>query len=189
MSDDGNVTQMPIQVTPYASPMHNFQGAIVLLTNPNDDLYKLELALRGMTSDKNGNPVQTGEPLMNQEGIQCVLGQVQSIVSQNTNMSNLKDGDIAKLMVEQLGDAVIQDLMINSRKYGIKNHTARTRIITMISNSAFITMSRALDEGERRFWKGSQQEITMRTEGGGSKGNSKGMLSGVGSMLSGAFGK
>ena len=183
---NNNPTQMPIQITPYSSPMHNFQGAIVLLTNPNDDLYKLELALRGMTTDKNGNPTQTGEPLMNAEGIQSVLGQVQSLVSQATSMSNLKDPEISKLMVEQLGDAVIQDLMINSKKYGIKNHTARTRILTIVSNTAYITMKRALDEGERRFWKGSQQEVTMRTEGG-RQSNSKGMLSGVGGLLSNTF--
>ena len=155
----------PIQMTPYQSPMNNFQGAIVMLTNPENDLYRMELALRGMTLDKDGNPKQTGQPLMNSEGINSVVGIVQSIVTQSTNMSNLEDPEIAKLMVFQLGDAVIQDLMINSKKYGINNKTARDRILTIVSDTAYITMKRALKEGERRFWKGSQQEITTRVEG------------------------
>lgn len=168
--------------TGYLNPMQNYQGTILQLTNPESELYRLELSLRNMRLNGNGDIVQTGEPLLNDMGINSVLGQVQALMNQVTIMSNFEKNDIEKLM-DYLADTLARDLMMNRVKYAVKNGYDRDKIYFQSLTSAFITLKRALDEGEKRFWRGSQQEITTRIEG--SKGsNNKSFFN---KMLSGSF--
>lgn len=153
-----------IKTSPYASPMHQFSGSLLLLTNPDNELYKLELTLRNCVLDKEGNPRQAGIPLLNDEGVTSVIGQTQAVVSQVTVMSNLEQSEVV-MLVDFLGDTLARDLMVNRVRYAIENAAARDKIYFLVLSSSFITMKRAADEGERRFWKGSQQEITTRVEG------------------------
>ena len=164
-----------INTSPYESPMHNFPNSINTLTNPENEVYKLELTLRSMKLDVKGNPVFCGDPLLNEAGIVSIIGQVQALVNQVTIMSNFNDDDIPK-MIDFIGDTIAKDLMMNRVKYGITNVTARDRIFFASLSTVFVTMKRALDEGEKRFWKGSQQEILMRSEGA-SSGKKSGLLS------------
>lgn len=166
--------------SPYASPMHNFSGSILLLTNPENELYKLELSLRNMVVDKEGNPKQAGLPLLNDEGVASVIGQVQGIVSQVTVMSNLEQREIDALR-DFLGDTIARDLMVSRIRYGVTWPNDRDRIYFLAISEAVICMKRAAEEGERRFWKGSQQEITTTIQGGGSMGKRKGGF--LGQML------
>lgn len=148
----------PIQSSPYASPLHNYAGSILLLTNPENELHKLELTFRNVIADEKGNIREVGHPLMNDEGVRSVLGQVQAIVSQVTVMSNLNERTRNALR-NLLADTLAKDLMLNRLKYDIRNTSARDRIYMESISMAVITMNRAADEGERKFWKGSQQEI------------------------------
>lgn len=150
--------QQVIKTSPYASPMHNFAGSIILLTNPDSELHKLELTFRNIILDKKGNQIKVGEPLMNDEGVRSIIGQTQSIVSQVTVMSNLDDRTRDALR-DFLADTIAKDLMLNRARYKIRNKSARDRIFMESISMAIITMNRAADEGERKFWKGSQQEI------------------------------
>jgi hypothetical protein len=59
--------------------------------------------------------------------------------------------------------------MVNSNNYGIENVSARDKIVFMSSSFAFVCMKRAFEEGEKHFWKGSQQEITMTNQNGQQK--------------------
>lgn len=165
--------QPQVRTTPYSSPMHNFAGSILLLTNPDNELYKLELSLRNMVLDREGNQKSAGKALLNEEGIMSVLGQTQAIVNQVTVMSNLEPQEIPRL-VDFLADTLARDLMVNRHYYAIENAAARDKIYFMALTSAFICMKRANEEGERRFWKGSQQEITTRVDG--LAGKQKGVL-------------
>jgi hypothetical protein len=162
-----------VRTIPYSSPMHNFAGSILLLTNPDNELYKLELSLRNMVVDREGNAKSAGRQLMNDDGIMSVLGQVQAIVNQVTVMSNLEPQEIPRL-VDFLADTLARDLMVNRQSYAIENAAARDKIYFIALTSAFICMKRANEEGERRFWKGSQQEITTRVDG--LAGQKKGVL-------------
>lgn len=154
--------QPQIRSTPYQSPMYNYGGSIILLTNPSDELHKMELAFRSILDDKAGTTV--GEPLMNELGIKSVISLTQSIVSQVTVMSNLNIDEIAALR-DYLADTLIKDLMINRKRYALKSENDRSRIVFITISTAFICMKRAFEEGDKRFWKGSQQEITTRVEG------------------------
>jgi hypothetical protein len=77
-----------------------------------------------------------------------------------------------------LADTLAKDLMVNRIKYEIKTASARDKIFFTVLSSSFICMKRAYKEGEKRFWKGSQQEITTRHEG---PQNNKGVMSKLGS--------
>lgn len=161
--------RQPVSSSPYASPMHNFAGSIILLTNPESELHKLELTFRNIVLDRKGKPTAVGTPLMNDEGVRSVIGQVQAIVSQVTVMSNL-DVKTRDSLRDFLADTIAKDLMLNRKKYGIVNSSARDRIFMEAVSMAVITMNRAADEGERKFWKGSQQEIITHGIAPGAKG-------------------
>lgn len=163
-----------IRSTPYASPMHNFGGSILLLTNPENKLHKMELTLRSMKLDEKGNPISIGDPLLNDLGISSIIGIVQTIVDQDTVMSNLNKDEIP-MLIDFLGDTLAKDLMVNRKKYAINSSSSRDKIFFTVLTSSFICMKRAFEEGEKRFWKGSQQDITTRVEGMGSQ--KRGMFS------------
>lgn len=158
--------QVPPQVrsTPYQSPLYNFGSSIILLTNPENELYKMELTLRSMVVDKEGNPDPVGKPLMNDIGISSIIGITQAIVNQVTIMSNLSKNEVP-MLIDFLGDTLAKDLMMNRVKYDIKTASARDKIFFTVLSSAFICMKRAYEEGDKRFWKGATQEITTRVEG------------------------
>ena len=162
--DYSGVPPPQVSSTPYSSPIHQFSGSIVLLTNPDNELYKLELSLRNMVVDREGNARQAGRPLMNDAGIMSVLGQVQTIVNQVTIMSNLEPQEVPRI-IDFLGDTLARDLMINRVGYAVDNEAVRDKVYFMALVSAFVCLKRASEEGERRFWKGSQQEITTRVDG------------------------
>lgn len=155
-----DVEHQPSQVktTPYYSPMHNYGSGIVLLTNPSDLIQDLELTYRNAYFNKENEMVSLGEPLMNDEGVKSVVGQVQAIVNKITVLGNLNNENIRGLM-EFLADTLAKDLMVNRITYEIESPSARDRIYFVALSTTFITMKRAYEEGDRRFWKGSVQEI------------------------------
>jgi hypothetical protein len=152
-----------VRTSPYQSPIHAYAGSILLLTNPENELFKLELTLRGMAEVK-GQTLVVGSPLLNDEGVRSVLGQAQALVNRVTVMSNLEDREISALM-DFLADTIAKDLMLNRFHYDIRNSSARDRIFYEVLSTTFVCLRRAHGEGERKFWKGSQQEITTNVGG------------------------
>ena len=153
----------------YPNPINTYQGAITELTNPAKDLIELELSLKGKYIDENGNEQIMGDPLCNEKGVASVLRMCKATVSQVSFMSNYEEEDVPKLVI-YLAKTLIRDLMFNKIKYDIKSDVARHQITYIACVSSFAACKRALENGERRFWKGSQQETTIRTEAGMNKG-------------------
>jgi hypothetical protein len=180
--DQYNLQQaMRASQQPYSSPLSSMQGNMVVLTNPEDEIYKFELALRGKMLNREGLEVVVSKPLLNNQGVASVIGQVQAAVNRVAVMSNFDGSDIPRV-IELLADGLVQDLMMNRINYEITDGSARNKIFNMSLLLVFITCKRALDEGDRRFWKGTQQEITTRIEGmpgGKKKGGLLGVLSGA----------
>lgn len=161
-----------VRSSPYQSPMYNFAGSIITLTNPDTELHNLEMTLRNIVKDsksKSGYKL-IGEPLLNEEGITSVLGMTQAAVNRITVMSNLDKFEVQNIILF-LTDTIGKDLMVNRVKYSIKNSSARDRIVYAVLTTAYICMKRATDEGERKFWKGSQQDIHMHNSQGQNKGS------------------
>jgi hypothetical protein len=159
-----------VRPQPFANPQQNYGSSIVTLTNPENDLYKTELSLRNMMLDKEGNPKPVGEPLMNEIGISSVMGQVQALISQTTIMSNFDKRDEIIILTDFLADTLAKDLMINRETYGIKTYAARSKIYFICISSSYICMKRAFMEGEKRFWKGTEQNIRQIIEQPGQGG-------------------
>ena len=135
----------------------------------------MELTFRSMIIDKEGKATKVGDPLMNELGINSVIGQVQSIVNRVTIMSNLNKNEVP-MLIDFLGDTLAKDLMMNRIRYQIKESSSRDKIFFTALSNAFICMKRAFDEGisDKKFWKGSQQDVTHtlksdKKEGGMSK--------------------
>jgi hypothetical protein len=167
--------QQPMLQSPYQSPINQFQGAITTLTDPKSALFELELFLRGQSINADGEIVQVTAPLVNNEGVATLLGQVNSGANQVTIMSNLEEEDIYRRVVLPFRDTINRDLMVNRVRYDIKPPANNTRsvITNTATNYVFITSRRGFEQGERKFWRGSQQEITTRIEGAGKMGGSK----------------
>ena len=146
------------------TPRDEYGGSIITLTNPEKVIENAKLTYRSQIEDSDGVVHQNGEPLMNEEGINSVIGQIQTLVNQVTVMSNLNKMEIP-MLVEFLGDTLAKDLMMNRIRYDIKSSSSRDKIYFTALTSAFVCMKRAYEEGEKRFWKGSQHEMTTRHEG------------------------
>ncbi len=175
MTQDEPNDEAPITTSAYQSPMHLYGSAIITLTDPSTELHKMELTFRSARPDADGNPIQIpgSKPLMNDHGIMSVIGIAQSIVSQVTVMSNLNKHEVP-IMMDFLGDTLAKDLMVNRLEYGITSVSARDKIYFTALATAFVTLKRAFEEGDKRFWKGSVQEIHTKAE---SSQKSRGLLS------------
>ena len=174
MSEEQEQNQQE-RLLPYTSPMSAYGGSILVLTNPENELHKMELTLRNVYEDEAGKIHVAGEPLMNNRGITSVMGIVQTIVNQTTIMSDLKEKEVP-MIIDFLADTLIRDLMQNRVNYEIKSTSARDKIFFTTLISSFICLKRAYEGSDKRFWKGSQMEITNRIENNQQKG---GMLQNI----------
>jgi len=164
--------QPQIRSSPYQSPMNNYGSAILFMTNPEQELYKLELSLRSQILDKDGNPHKIGEPLLNDRGISAVLGQIQPIVNRVTIMSSLDTKREIPNLMDFLGDTLAKDLMLNAPNYELKPND-RDKVYFMVLASSFICMKRAATDSslsDKKFWRGSVQEINTTVGNQQSKG-------------------
>lgn len=152
------------------SPMAMYGSAIITLTDPSTELYKMELTFRGM-QDVDGTPVKIGQPLMNEEGINSIIGTIQTLVNKIVIMTSLSRRDIMQLM-DFLSDTLARDLMSNRETYGIKSFAARDKIFFTALATAFTTMMRAREDGlsDKKFWGRSFSEVQTKVESVGKGG-------------------
>lgn len=182
LQDQFLLSQAARMAQPYTAPISHMQGNMIQMTNPEDEIVQMELTLKGIYVDANGQKKELYDPLLNERGVGSVIGHVRSAVNRVSIMSNYTDQDVERIMVDLFGDALIKDLMMNREEYQIKDPSARDRILAMGNLIVFSAIKRALEEGDRRFWKGTQQEITTRIEGmpnGKKKGGMFGFLGGA----------
>lgn len=158
-----------VRSSPYQSPMYNYGSAIVHLTNPEEEIGKLELAYRNQVLDKDGNPLKAGTPLMNDEGISSVTGQVRAIVNRITIFSALNPNNEIKALLGYLADNLALDLMIHHKRYAL-DRTNRSKVYFAAITTAYICMKRASsdagDLSDKKFWRGSVQEVNTKVDTG-----------------------
>jgi hypothetical protein len=156
-SDDGKTLS---HIADFKSPFYQYGSSIQHMTNPKGLLEDLELYLKGLRKDKRGQLVKVTEPLLNEFGINRIMGIVYSIVNRVTIMSNVNKNELPILMLN-FSDAIIQDLMENRLKFGVRNHVDCTIILIECQNVVFMCIKRGFEEGDRRFWKGSISETRI----------------------------
>lgn len=151
------------------NPRDAYGSAINNLTNPNTVLLEYEMTLRSQY-EKDGNVVSFGKPLMNEEGISSVMGQIRTMVNQNNILSNLTDERKVEKFSLNFSDTLIADFLMNSYRYGLKNAQDRRKIVNSASNLVYMCLMRAYKEGDKRFWKGSVQEFKQEINAPARKG-------------------
>jgi hypothetical protein len=123
---------------------------------------RLETNLRGLVLDSSGNKTLSGEPLMNNKGIKDVMMVMRSFGDRASVMSFYNTNEI-KMLMEMLNDTLSKLLMLNFHNYGFVNPAGRDLVVFMCNASGFAIIKRGYEGGERRFWKGSQLEYSVKT--------------------------
>lgn len=156
----------------YAPPVSGHSANISELTNPENDLVDFELFLRSMRRDHNKNITKIArevtnedgtktlewKPLLNESGINMVMGGVQSVVHQMNALSNFDDLVIEYLM-ETLKVNLIKEVMLNRLSYDVERKN-RDLIVGNSLRFAYTFALRAFNEGDKKFWSKTSTEIS-----------------------------
>lgn len=164
MSETNNNDQN-VKINNVQNPLQTLGGNILIMTNPKDEIFRIELTMRNMFLDNKGNYQNVGgsyKPLLNEMGIRRILGLLDSLISRNSILSDVNRAEIGRIMIST-SKVIILELM-QGKRYEIVNLTARNTILKQSQNLMYMTLMRARDGGEKRWLKGSQQELTYRTE-------------------------
>lgn len=163
ITDYQDIPQPQQQQQIYDPPSRDkYDSSIITLTDPKEALYNFELFLRCLREDREGKLKPIGEPLLNELGINTVMASVESVVHSMNTMSNFSEEDIIYLH-DTLKNNLITSLMINHETFGV-NKKNRDLILGNALRFAYGFMKRAYMEGERKFWKGSVQEVKHTQE-------------------------
>jgi hypothetical protein len=140
-------------------------GSIVQLTDAQAELKRLELAMRGLHINDSGQIERIGAPLMNDEGIAEMFGVIsRSLVSRLTVLSNFDEEQIRNQMAS-LRIEVARMLLINGKRYGIKNTTiAWDLVYPSVLRVCWVCLQRGLKQGERTFFGRMSQLIESKVE-------------------------
>lgn len=167
----GSMPSMPSMAGgAYQSPQDKYGSSIIALTNPKDDLSKFELFLRSMRKNADGTFSSVGKPLLNDKGINAVMACIESLVHSMNTLSNFDKRNI-EFFVVGLCDTITKDLMMNRITYDVDRKN-RDIIVDNAVRFAHGFVMRAFNEGDRKFWKGSTQELKHTQEIVGQKGMS-----------------
>ena len=163
--------QLNPQNVNYSNPMSNFGNSIILLTNPENAVNKLECKYRNIKVLDDGKVQVLGTPLMNDYGISQTIGMVESVTNENTVWAWLEDRAEVDCLRNYFADTLAKDLMSNRKLYGITDPTARDRIYCEAILFVHLSLKRSFKQGERSFWKGSntnvRHEVVNENQGGG----------------------
>jgi hypothetical protein len=165
------------QGVPFMTPMHMNNSNIVYMTSTEEEINEFARTLRGQILDENGKVIQIEDPLLNDEGVRKIIGMARSVATRISVMSNYDKEEIKDYMMRN-GNALILLLMLGRNTYQIigNSQAIRTLILEEFNNICHSTIKRGFQEGDKRFWKGSQQEIISRIE---TQQKKKGLLSSV----------
>jgi hypothetical protein len=155
----------------YPNVMQAMGSNILRLTDTSELFDDVALYLRGLIRLEDGRLSKIGEPRMSEEGIGEVLGLLHGIATRNTHLSNYEMSEVRSMC-----NALIYELsrifMLYGRKWGLE---VNKRSITgyMITQIFFTSLKRGFKEGDKKFLKGSQQEIKTTVESNTRGGLSK----------------
>jgi len=127
------------------------------LTGTYPELEKLKLDLLGQEKDNDENIVQVGSPLCNQEGALKLVGLVGSLANKHGILTHQDEFRISKMM-KGFSKTVRGELMLRAVSWGF-DRMDRNTILEMTTDLAFLAIQRGFHGGDRRFWKGTQQDI------------------------------
>tara|TARA_R100000656_G_scaffold114639_3_gene87066 strand:- start:2191 stop:2715 length:525 start_codon:yes stop_codon:yes gene_type:complete len=145
--------------------MDTYGASIDNLTNPREMLAYIRLNLMNIRVNAQGEEVEVGTPLVNQYGLNSLMGTARAIISQNTTLSHLENRQEVSNLMEKISSDLITELMVSRKTFGIKSKEDASQILRIILFPAFMTFMRCYKQGERGFWKGSVSEIIHAEKG------------------------
>jgi hypothetical protein len=182
MADETSMTQVATddgtamsRNSPFISPFYQYGSSIQSMTNPKQLLEDLEYQFKGMKKSASGKWVVVGEPLMNDIGITRIMNVLYSSVNRITIMSNISKQELPVLM-ELVYSPIVEELMLNRKRFDIVNTTNCTTICDSAKFIAFVCIKRGYEEGDKRFWKGSISETRITQD---KPGQNKGWLNSI----------
>jgi hypothetical protein len=150
--------------TNYMNQMQNDLNSLLSeLTNYDNNILEVEMALKGMQMNSKGEYAQVTKPLLNDEGVFRMIELIRTMVSKCMIMSNLTEEQIAKLSKE-LGRNICRELTCNKIKYEVADND-RSTIVSVIMYPSYESANSALENGLRRFLKSGIIETTINTQG------------------------
>jgi hypothetical protein len=156
-------TQVEQSEQVYAAPIDSYGGSIVLLTNPEDDLLKLELILRGLDYNINGQLVKVSDPLVNMTGAKRILGLIKTKAHKIQVLGNVNT-HIKYRTLMNIADTLIKQILVHRKEFGIKTSSDGEYIVAVCMEYLESILESAENEGNRRFWRGSMHDTTIRQE-------------------------
>jgi len=160
--------QIPMPSSNYMNPMESYGSTILMMIDPAEELQKIENFLKSQVVNDKGEVKKYGEPLLNDFGCNSILGIMQGLCTKVTVMSNLDKREIP-MLIDMLADTLARDLMVHRVDYEIKESADRDKIFDTVLMFAFVIIKRGYAEGEKRFLKGSMQEIRTTVDNSGNK--------------------
>lgn len=147
------------------------------LTNPEQQIYEVELSLKGLALNEKGEKIKVSEPLLNDEGVANMIRHIRSMVNRTMFMSNITEEQVSQLTIE-LGWVISTDLIRNKVRYEVIDKN-RSTIVSIILYPSFESANAALENGFRRFLKSGIIETTINTQGNQIKGGKGGGVMGL----------
>ncbi|SRR6056297_1347166 len=146
----------------FKAPMHTYGShAIMMLTNPSDDLFMLECELRGLKPDSNNNPQPVAEPLINKDGAHKVIGLLRARAHKIQIMGHISEQSKSKEIVS-MGEVLIQELMINKNEFDVKSDVDRSYVVQLATSYYESILDSSLNGGNRDFWGKQRVETTAQ---------------------------
>lgn len=143
------------------------------LTNVTGDIDEVELLLQGKRVGLKGQEEVVCEALCNKEGAVNMARLMRSMVGRIMLMSNLEEDQI-RLLTEELGYDIVEDLTLNKVRYGIIHPKAMSSIVDLVLTKCFSCGMSAMENGTRRMLRGTTMETTINTQGNSIKGGKGG---------------
>jgi len=146
--------QIEAQTMSYAPQMYNEvqqqQAILVAQTNPKKIINEIILRLEGFEIQPDGTKVKTSEPMLNKLDIESLKFLLHGHINDNVRLSHLERNEISK-RIEIIGNDLIDSLMLNFYRWGIKNKTHLDDINNVVLCNIFDILKRAEGQGEKNW--------------------------------------
>ena len=142
---------------PYISPHDQNSSSILYLTNTAQELMDLKMRLLGKEPDDKGDYHVVSKPLCKEEGASKIVGLVSGLANKHGILTHQEEDRISRLMLS-FSKTIRYSLMLRRVEWNI-DYGDRDMILEMAADLAYVALQRGFKGGDRRFWKGTQQEV------------------------------
>lgn len=157
MSDDFSESTQEHIVSPQISP--DFESESIKFQLSVEELLNRikKRLLREKYDLKEKDWVKGKEPLMNEEGVDCIMALLESMLDKNLFLTELKDSHINRIMIDILDD-LTDIIMIKYKEFDI-DPAHRSTVINMIEHPLYFALCRA---GKGLTLRSLQKSHTVR---------------------------